>query len=179
MFFFFFFISDSSQDLPRDPASVDFVVLNRTSFHEICLIIEHGCPDFIYLFLWCSETFHGMSSKMQELNFLVMKMIYESFGIEKLYGSFVEETSSIFRIMKYRAPPGAADSSIGLVAHTDKNAITILCQNEVQGLEIQTKNGDWAQAMVPENAFTAVVGDALKVRKKTSITQSKNLSCII
>ncbi|KAJ6915504.1 hypothetical protein NC651_017489 [Populus alba x Populus x berolinensis] len=35
-------------------------------------------------------------------------------------------------------------------------------KNEVQGLEVQTKNGDWAQVMVPENAFTAIVGDTVK-----------------
>ena len=135
---------------------------NRT---WLAAFINFFCPTFfIFIFLRCSETIHGMSSKMQELNFLVMKMIYESFDIEKLYDSFVEETTSIFRIMKYKVPPSATDSSIGLVAHTDKNAITILCQNEVQGLEIQTKNGYWAQVMVPENAFTAVVGDALKVK---------------
>jgi hypothetical protein len=104
-----------------------------------------------------------MSSKMQELNFLVMKMIYESFGIEKLYDSFLEETTSILKVMKYKVPPSDTESAIGLVAHTDKNAITILCQNEVQGLEVQTKNGEWAQVMVPENAFTAIVGDAVKV----------------
>ena len=100
---------------------------------------------------------------MQELNFLVMKMIYESFGIEKLYDSFLEETTSILKVMKYKVPPSDTEPAIGLVAHTDKNAITILCQNEVQGLEVQTKNGDWAQVMVPEHAFTAIVGDTLKV----------------
>jgi len=100
---------------------------------------------------------------MQELNFLVMKMIYESFGIEKLYDSFLEEITSILKVMKYKVPPSDTESAIGLVAHTDKNAITILCQNEVQGLEVQTKNGDWAQVMVPENAFTAIVGDTVKV----------------
>ncbi|KAJ6862356.1 hypothetical protein NC652_039255 [Populus alba x Populus x berolinensis] len=131
-------------------------------FHESFGVDDAPTLDASQAFTTLIETIHGMSSKMQELNFLVMKMIYESFDIEKLYDSFVEETTSIFRIMKYKVPPSATDSSIGLVAHTDKNAITILCQNEVQGLEIQTKNGDWAQVMVPENAFTAVVGDALK-----------------
>ncbi|XP_061964368.1 probable 2-oxoglutarate-dependent dioxygenase AOP1 [Populus nigra] len=119
------------------------------------LMWPEGNPSFC-------ETIHSMSSKMQELNFLVMKMIYESFGIEKLYDSFLEETTSILKVMKYKVPPSDTESAIGLVAHTDKNAITILCQNEVQGLEVQTKNGDWAQVMVPENAFTAIVGDTVK-----------------
>ncbi|CAK7353496.1 unnamed protein product [Dovyalis caffra] len=119
------------------------------------LMWPEGNPSFC-------ETIHSMSSKMQELSFLVTKMIYESFGIEKPYDSFVEETASVFRVMKYKVPPSGTESGIGLVAHTDKNAITILCQNEVQGLEVRTKNGDWAQVMVPENAFVAVVGDTLK-----------------
>lgn len=99
---------------------------------------------------------------MLELNFFILKMIFESFGMEKNYDSHIEDSTSVFGVMKYKVPP-SSDSAIGLKAHTDKNSLTLLCQNEVQGLEVQTKDGDWAQVMIPQDAFMVIVGDTLKV----------------
>lgn len=118
------------------------------------LMWPHGYPNFC-------ETLHVMSSKMAELNFVVLKMIFESFGMEKHYESHIKESTSLIKVMKYMAPP--KDSAIALSAHRDKNAITILCQNEVQGLEVETNDGEWASVVVPPNAFVVIVGEALKV----------------
>ncbi|XVE63551.1 hypothetical protein DITRI_Ditri07aG0029300 [Diplodiscus trichospermus] len=108
------------------------------------------------------EILHSMSSKMLELNFTILKMIFESFGMEeKHYDALVRDSTSILRVMKYRIPP-REEENLGLVAHTDKNALTVLCQNEVQGLEIMTKDGHWVEVVVPRDAFIVIVGDALK-----------------
>ncbi|WCJ29767.1 2-oxoglutarate (2OG) and Fe(II)-dependent oxygenase superfamily protein [Euphorbia peplus] len=124
------------------------------------LMWPQGNPAF-------SENFHKMSSKMVEVNYLVLKMIFESFGIEKHYESHIKDSISLMRIMKYIAPAsgGCSDgeSVVALPAHTDKNAITVLCQNEVQGLELQTEDGQWAQLFVPQNALLVFVGEPLKV----------------
>lgn len=110
-----------------------------------------------------SETINSMSSKMLELNFIVLRMILESFGIEKYYDSQVANTANVFRLMKYKVPPND-DAAIGLVPHTDKNILTLLFQNDVQGLEVLTKEGNWVQVEIPEGSFVVMVGDALKVR---------------
>lgn len=110
-----------------------------------------------------SEILNTMSSKMLELSFMILEMIFESFGIEeKQYEALVRDSVSLLRVMKYKVPT-SEDQNLGLVAHTDKNAITILCQNEVQGLEIVTKEGHWEQVVVPKDALVVMVGDALKV----------------
>ncbi|EEF47046.1 probable 2-oxoglutarate-dependent dioxygenase AOP1 isoform X2 [Ricinus communis] len=114
------------------------------------------------------EILHVMSSKMLEMNLMVLKMIFESFGMEKHYDSHIQDSTSLFKVMKYIAPPSngrgsGEDSAIALRAHRDKNAITILCQNEVQGLEVESKDGEWARVMVPQDAFVVIVGEALKV----------------
>ncbi|XVF47924.1 hypothetical protein PTKIN_Ptkin03bG0148800 [Pterospermum kingtungense] len=89
-------------------------------------------------------------------------MIMESFGMEeKHYDALVRDSSSIFRVMKYKVPV-REDQNLGLVAHTDKNALTVLCQNDVQGLEVITKQGHWEQVVVPKDAFVVIVGDVLK-----------------
>lgn len=113
-----------------------------------------------------SETINSMSSKLLEMNLMVLRMILESFGIvEKYYGSLVQNTSSTVRLMKYKVPPPSNDgaAAIGLVPHTDKNLLTILFQNDVQGLDVLTKQGNWVQLHIPEGSFTVIVGDALKV----------------
>ncbi|KAM2273997.1 hypothetical protein ACFX1S_043857 [Malus domestica] len=128
------------------------------------------------------EAMKSMCSKMMELNLIILRMILESFGLGNHYDSHVQNTTSAFRFMKYNAPPPPptpgnininADSSstslsaspsvaLGLVPHTDKSTLTILCQNDVQGLEILTKQGKWVEVMVPEEAVVVFVGDAIK-----------------
>lgn len=87
----------------------------------------------------------------------------ESLGMEKHYDSHVENMSSSLRLMKYRVAPSSDSVQLGLVAHTDKSALTILCQNQVQGLELLSKQGNWIQVKLPEASFIVFVGDALKV----------------
>ncbi|CAN1287534.1 Probable 2-oxoglutarate-dependent dioxygenase AOP1.2 [Linum perenne] len=67
-----------------------------------------------------------------------------------------------FSLMKYKVPPTISlNEESG--SHTDKNGLTILGQNDVQGLEIQTKDdGEWVQVVIPDGGFIAVVGDTLK-----------------
>lgn len=109
----------------------------------------------------------SMSSKMMALNFTILEMLLESFGVGKHYNSHVENTTSVMRFMKYKVPPSnnnndTSSAAVGLVPHTDKSALTVLCQNKVQGLEILTKQGQWVQVSVPKGAVVVFVGDALK-----------------
>ncbi|CAL1375141.1 unnamed protein product [Linum trigynum] len=109
-----------------------------------------------------------MSAKMVELNLLIMKMLLTSYNLDDATSHVADTTASYLRLMKYKVPPAppAADhyAGIGLLAHTDKNTVTILGQNDVQGLEIQPKddNDSWVPVVIPEGAFVAIVGDALK-----------------
>ncbi|KAF8407003.1 hypothetical protein HHK36_006124 [Tetracentron sinense] len=98
---------------------------------------------------------------MLELELIIRKMILESLGVEKYYNSHVENSNTILRVMKYEPPPSSA-SAIGLLAHTDTNIITILCQDEVQGLEVLSKEGNWLQVAPSKGTFVAVVGQVLK-----------------
>ena len=102
---------------------------------------------------------------MLELCFLIHKMIIEGFGLPENYASDVEmmNSSSNFRLIKYRVPPSDKRSEPSLVPHTDKNTLTILCQNDVQGLQVLTKQGNWIQLNIPRGAFVLIVGDLLKV----------------
>ncbi|BFG18756.1 hypothetical protein CerSpe_050300 [Prunus speciosa] len=120
------------------------------------LMWPQGKPSFC-------EAMKSMTSKMMELNLIILRMILESFGLGDHYESHAQNTTSAFRFLKYKAPPPSnINNALGLVPHTDKNTLTILCQNDVQGLEILTKQGKWVEVMVPKEAVMVFVGDALK-----------------
>ncbi|KAJ1420193.1 Oxoglutarate/iron-dependent dioxygenase [Sesbania bispinosa] len=73
-------------------------------------------------------------------------------------------SSSNSRLMKYKVPENSSNdaSEVALIAHTDKSALAILCQNEVQGLQILTKTGKWIDLKIPRDGFVVIVGDILK-----------------
>lgn len=64
--------------------------------------------------------------------------------------------------MKYKGPQ-TSETKLGLNSHTDKNIVTILYQNQVDGLEVQTKNGEWINVKPSPDSFIAMIGDSLYV----------------
>ncbi|XP_059312976.1 2-oxoglutarate-dependent dioxygenase AOP2-like [Lycium ferocissimum] len=99
-----------------------------------------------------------------ELEQLVDRMVFESYGVpEKHYESHIAATTYLLRPTKYTAPPPAtADSTdnVGANIHTDKSFSTLLFQNQVNGLQVETKNGEWIAVDVPPSAFVFMAGDA-------------------
>lgn len=127
----------------------------------------HGNPSFC-------EVLNSMSSKMMELNLIILKMVYESFGLENYsYGLQEENNTGNFRLIKYKVPI-SNDPTIGLIPHTDKNFLTILSQNEVQGLEVMSKEGNWIQLSIPNGCFMVIVGDSLKAWSNGRVHAAKH-----
>jgi hypothetical protein len=103
---------------------------------------------------------------MLEFDSIILKMILDGYGLPKQYTSNIEElkSRSNLRLHKYKVPAEVnKDCEIGLTPHTDKNTLTILCQNDVQGFEILTKTNKWIQVDIPQGGCVAIVGDTLKV----------------
>ena len=87
----------------------------------------------------------------------------ESLGVEKYLEEHLESTDYFLRVMKYKGPQ-TTEAKLGLMAHTDKNIITILDQYQVDGLEVQTKDGQWISVKPSPGSFVVFVGDSLCVR---------------
>lgn len=102
---------------------------------------------------------HSYVQQLMQLEQMIKKMTFESFGLER-YCPSSESTDYNFRLMAYTPQK---DETKGLSAHTDKSMFTILHQNQVDGLEVQTKNGEWFGVSPSPNSFVVLIGDFFMV----------------
>ncbi|KAE8696100.1 2-oxoglutarate-dependent dioxygenase AOP2 [Hibiscus syriacus] len=107
-----------------------------------------------------SKTIHSFSEQLSELDQIIRRMVLESFGLEKYMDEHMESTNYLLRVMKYKGPE-TNQTKLGLHSHTDKNIVTILYQNEVDGLEVQTKEGEWINVKPSKHTFTVMIGESL------------------
>ncbi|XP_070006334.1 putative 2-oxoglutarate-dependent dioxygenase AOP1.2 isoform X3 [Nicotiana tabacum] len=117
------------------------------------ILWPEGNPNFC-------KTIQSYSEQLSELDQTVRKMILESLGVEKYMDEHMNSTNYLLRVMKYKGPQ-SNDTKLGLNAHTDKNIVTILYQNQVNGLEVLTKDGQWINVEPTPDAFIVMIGDSL------------------
>nr|KYP39565.1 Flavonol synthase/flavanone 3-hydroxylase [Cajanus cajan] len=136
---------------------IDEVPLSDAAETFTNLMWPQGNPSFC-------EILKIMSSKMLALSFIILKMIVEGYGLPQHYICDVEnmKSSCNSRLIKYKVPESNDDYKTALLSHTDKNSLTLLCQNEVQGLQVLSKNDKWIELEIPRHGFVVIVGDILK-----------------
>ncbi|ESW17548.1 hypothetical protein PHAVU_007G248400 [Phaseolus vulgaris] len=97
----------------------------------------------------------------EELDGKVARMIFESYGLSEYYESYIGSTSYLLRLLKHTAPE-EVEPQLGFLAHTDKSFTTILHQNHVNALMVETRNGVWIDVdFSSTNSFVVMAGDAL------------------
>ncbi|KAK9269103.1 hypothetical protein L1049_000872 [Liquidambar formosana] len=106
-----------------------------------------------------SEIMYSYTTFVADMEKMVNRMVFESMGVEKYYNSHVESTEYVLRFLKYEAPGTNEKTLLGVGSHTDKSFLTILHQNQVNGLEVQTKHGEWIQLTPAASSFIVMVGD--------------------
>ncbi|KDP37164.1 hypothetical protein JCGZ_06220 [Jatropha curcas] len=126
--------------------------------------IKDECQKFTNL-MWPDgndnfcETVHSYAKLVAELQELLVRMLCESYGIDKHSESRNKSTTYLLRLLKYRR--SQAETNLGFKGHTDKSFISILHQNHVKGLEIRTKDGEWISYEPSSfSSFAVVAGDA-------------------
>ena len=94
---------------------------------------------------------------------MATRMVFESYGLERLCESHMEATFYHFRFSKYRTRQ-RNETELGLYPHTDKDFMSILHQNQVNGLQIKTRDGFWIDAdLSSPSSFLVIAGDILMV----------------
>ncbi|XP_042502951.1 probable 2-oxoglutarate-dependent dioxygenase AOP1 [Macadamia integrifolia] len=106
------------------------------------------------------EIAYSFSKGVMKLEHTVTKMVFESFGVEKYHQSFIRSTNYILRFIKYPGTQTNNECKVGIGTHTDKNLLTILHQNQVNGLEVQTQGGEWIKFTPSPSSFIVLVGEA-------------------
>ncbi|MFQ6641789.1 hypothetical protein Gotur_015695, partial [Gossypium turneri] len=89
-------------------------------------------------------------------------MILESFGLEKYMDELTDTANYQLRIMKYEKPK-TNEKTMMTPAHCDQNMMTLLYQDDVNGLEIQNKDGEWMNMKLSPSSFIVMIGECLSV----------------
>lgn len=102
---------------------------------------------------------------MAELEQRITMMVFESYGLEKYYESHSSSSAYLLRFLKYKKPDSYSDetNNVKPIAHTDKSFMSILHQNSVRGLEVQTKDGEWLSFEPSPSSFMVMAGNACVV----------------
>lgn len=107
-----------------------------------------------------SKTILSFAKQVAKLDETIRRMILESFGLEKYMDEHLTSTIYILRGFKYRSPQTTEPIS-GIPPHQDTGLLTILCQvNEVDGLGVRTKDGEWIDVKLSPNSFIVLLGES-------------------
>ncbi|KAH7565127.1 hypothetical protein JRO89_XS09G0140400 [Xanthoceras sorbifolium] len=122
--------------------------VSRENFYESLNIEEAGKLESTQKFtnlMWphgnapFCENIHRITSIMGRLNEMVIRMVFESYGVEKYLDSHIGSIDYLFRFSKYKE----AKDHLALPTHADNSFSTILYQDHVNGLEVQMKDDKW------------------------------------
>nr|XP_043639849.1 probable 2-oxoglutarate-dependent dioxygenase AOP1 [Erigeron canadensis] len=114
---------------------------------------HNGNPEFF-------ENMKKYIEKLAELDEMVRMMVLECLNLEKYMVEHMELSKYITRVMRYRVPD-EHEPELGLGDHADKNIVTILRQDDVGGLQIQNKDGEWIEAKTSTaNCFVVMAGES-------------------
>ncbi|XVF26673.1 hypothetical protein REPUB_Repub14bG0038000 [Reevesia pubescens] len=109
-----------------------------------------------------SKSIHSFSEQVVGLERMVKRMILESLSLEKYMDEHMDSNYYLLRLMKYKGPE-TSEAKLGLYGHTDKNIMTILYQNDVDGLQVRNKDGEWIHVKPSPGSFIVMIGDPFYV----------------
>ncbi|CAI9101310.1 OLC1v1038603C1 [Oldenlandia corymbosa var. corymbosa] len=110
-----------------------------------------------------------------ELENLLNKMVFESYGAGKYIEQHIESTTCVLRLFSYKPfQEGLENGEIGTNIHTDKGFLSIIHQKGVNGLRVQTRDGQWIHVDFPPDSFVIMAGDAYEAWSNGRIYSAKH-----
>jgi isopenicillin N synthase-like dioxygenase len=113
--------------------------------------------------LFSSDTVISFVSTLLKLEHTVEKMTLDGLGVreENIAGHRQTLTHSL-RLSHYSVPE-EPKMGVTLPRHTDPSFTTAIVQHEVEGLEVQAKDGSWITIPPEADTITIIAGDLLTV----------------
>ncbi|ONK64703.1 uncharacterized protein A4U43_C07F29000 [Asparagus officinalis] len=108
------------------------------------------------------QALQSMNKKMGEMALVLKKMIFQSYGLGEYCDSNVDPTEIGFGMVRYSAPM-TDEPTKGLSEHIDGTFITILCENDVDGLFTKSSKGEWHRVILKKNTFIVLAGFLLTI----------------
>ncbi|CAI9101309.1 OLC1v1038602C1 [Oldenlandia corymbosa var. corymbosa] len=110
-----------------------------------------------------------------ELENFVNKMVFDSYGAGKHIKQYIESTTFILRLISYKPlQEGLENGEIGANIHTDKGFLSIIHQNQVNALSVETRDGQWIDVDFPPNSCVIMAGDAYEAWSNGRIRPAKH-----
>ncbi|WVZ99686.1 hypothetical protein U9M48_044949 [Paspalum notatum var. saurae] len=110
--------------------------------------------------LFC-DTVHGAARRIFELEEAVRRMVMEGLGVAKYHDALSASTWHLLRMSEYKAP-NAVEKTVRYMTHQDTNLLSVVCQHEVEGLEMQARDGEWVLVKPSPTSLVVIVGNALR-----------------
>lgn len=107
---------------------------------------------------------YGYHEKMVALSKQLLRGIALSLDLPEAYfDGIMKDPISIQRLLHYPPQNGIADKDIiGIGAHTDYGNLTILAQDDVGGLQVMNRDGDWVAGTPIKGTFVINIGDLIQ-----------------
>lgn len=108
-----------------------------------------------------AETAHAYMDAMTDLGARIASALAEALGLAPdWFDPFFVDPTLFLRLLHYPEQPDE-DRLFGSAPHTDYGFVTLLKQDDVGGLEVRNRHGEWIAAPPIEGTFVMNVGDIL------------------
>ncbi|KAK8564238.1 hypothetical protein V6N13_005530 [Hibiscus sabdariffa] len=139
------------------PLYESLAVENPTSFDATENFTRLMWPDGNDRF---RESAQSYSALVTELDQIVARMLFESYGVGYYYDYYSKNTSYLLRYFGYKEPM-PDQTNAGILPHTDKSFFSIIHQGDISGLMVKVKDGRWVDVPPSPTSFIVMAGDAL------------------
>jgi len=121
------------------------------------------------------DTCEAYANAMTRLGRQMMGLALDAIGAtDKSILSAFETPTIWLRLLHYPPlPPQAPDDLFGSAPHKDFGCLTLLAQDDVGGLQVQTPAGEWVDAPPRDDAFIVNVGDMLHRMSNCKLPRDK------
>ncbi|KAK8925760.1 Gibberellin 20 oxidase 1-B [Platanthera zijinensis] len=100
------------------------------------------------------------ASHMQELVQMIHMMILESLDLKDQYDSHIKSLTYSMRLSKYNDDIFVKKDKLVLPSHKDPNFVSIISQHKLEGLQVETFDGQWIHVAAKPHAFVVLLGEA-------------------